>query len=543
MLLFLIWNILTLFWSPEPVTGLVEVLRLCTFLGLALFASQWLDTENSLRWSMPSILAGAGIALLIGILQYFDLDPFSFRRAPSHIPSTFINRNHAANYFDFIPPLALSGILLFHRALLSRFSALVFGLGVIYILLNSSRGGWLALATWSSLTLILLTCLPKLRKETLALARQKKGALLIAVCVPVCFFILLKLLNFSPPAGETSRLELMDHSGELRIAMYVNALPAIADHPLTGLGIGGMRLGFLPYASAILPTDFRTEDTILRELHNDPLQNFVEFGLPGGLLFLLIAFSLYRTGLKHLASSASLQNRILSLTLLTGLGASLIHSIVDFPLRLPASGAMFWLYAGWLLALSGMARTKHEAESTPPRLLHSSLMFAGLLGLLSGFLLYPRYLSANHFLYQAAYNLQTNHCRKAAEAATSGIDRFPFDFMLWTALAQTYTACSFPHGQKREIMQSIITRDPANLRARSTMGFLLLDEGKPKEAIPLFEGVARTLPHRATSYAGLGDAYLELGQPQRARQFYKAALRNNPQYNYVIMRLRSLENQ
>ena len=542
MLLFLLWNAVSLAWSPEPVTGLQEVLHLSVVLGLALFASQWLDTESSLRWLAPAILAGASIALLIGILQYFDLDPFSLRRSPSEIPSTFINRNHAANYFDFIPLLALAGILLFRWPRLSLFSALVLGLSIIYILLNSSRGGWLALASGLLMVLVFLAGYPYLRRETLSLARRRKGALLLALCLPLTFFTSLKWLGYTPPDARPPRLELMDHSGELRIAMYVNALPAIADHPLTGLGAGGMRLGFLPYASAILPNDLRTEDTILRELHNDPLQYFVELGFPGGLLFLLILYSLFRAGWRNLGKPTPLPDRLLTLALLGGLGASLAHSAVDFPLRLPASSAMFWLYAGWLLALSTSRSGKSAGKPVSPRFLPTTLLFVGFLGLLSGLALYPRLLSSNHFLYQAAYNLQTNHCRKAAGAARAGINRFPFDFMLWTALAQIYTACSFPHDQKREIMQAVLQQDPNNLRARSTLGFLLLDEGKPQEAITEFERVVRQLPHRALGYAGLGDACMALGEARKAREYYQAALRNNPQYEYVKERLRNLGN-
>jgi predicted Zn-dependent protease len=160
--------------------------------------------------------------------------------------------------------------------------------------------------------------------------------------------------------------------------------------------------------------------------------------------------------------------------------------------------------------------------------------------LLFSLFLYKPYLSANHDLYKAAYNLQHGQCVPAAAANLHGLETFPADFMLRGYLAEIYTACSFPAKQKFDLMNRILDADPSILRARLTRAILLNEAGRPGLAVPEFMAVATNLPHRPTAYAGLGDAARMQGELDKARFYYRAAIKRNPDYKYAIRRLNEL---
>ena len=62
-------------------------------------------------------------------------------------------------------------------------------------------------------------------------------------------------------------------------------------------------------------------------------------------------------------------------------------------------------------------------------------------------------------------------------------------------------------------------------------------------AIPEFQLVAETLPHRPIAYAGLGDSALQQGDKNKARFYYLAALKRKPDYKYVKKQLAQLDSE
>jgi len=212
------------------------------------------------------------------------------------MPSTFINRNHAANFFDFITPLAFFAILAYRSPLIRGFSAVVLGMVLAYIALNQSRGAILALTVGALILGIALLMNRKLGHALKGAVLARHREFLIAILLAT----ILLLLPVGHPVMERLHVGLvqgeLDSSSGNRLAMYLNSLPVLLDHPFTGTGIGGIRIGMLPHINDFLPVLFRTEDVALQELHNDFLQYFVELGIPGGVAFILVLLLSLRAG-------------------------------------------------------------------------------------------------------------------------------------------------------------------------------------------------------------------------------------------------------
>jgi len=536
ILCFFGWAALSTSWSPDPGTSLIDITQLFNMILLAFLATQ-LFSRSSVFLSLlvPAILTGAALCAILGLGQYLGFNPLELRRNGNSIPATFINPNHAAVYFDFIPWLALFAILVFRLSLLRWLASISLGLAFTFILVNTSRGSLLAFITSSFVFILVFLFKPALWpwfKSRLLVCHKE---IILALLIPFVIFLLPSSNFTATEQWDTSLLEgKVDLASQHRIAMYLNSIPAILDHPLTGLGYGGMRVGFLPYSNSVLPIGFRTEKTVLRELHSDPLQYFVEIGIPGGLLAIVIFYMLIRQGWKSFTPQSIADNRVLYLGIWLGLIAGGVHALVDFPLRLPSSAAMFWLYAGILVSLDhsgNMHLTKHSL-----RILRPVLLITGIASLVFTLIFYKAYLTANHDLYNSYLNLKKD-CLAAERASRHGLDTFPTDFMLLTAYAQVYTVCNFTAQQKLTALNRVLALDPTNLWARLVRAELYNKANRPDIAIPEFERVATALPHRPYAYAGLGDSARLKGENQLAEYYYRAALKRKPDYEYVKRQL------
>ena len=529
------WAALSTAWSPDPGTSLIDITQLFSMIVLAFLAMQMSSSPAFLTYLIPAILTGAAVTANIGLWQHLGFNPLDLRTNGNSIPATFINPNHAALYFDFIPWLAFVAILYFQRASLRWLSAVSLGLCLAYISINTSRGSLLALFISGLVFIVLLFFNPEIRTWLKSCISHRYKEITLAILMPVLVFLL--------PAGafveqwDTTLLEgRLDLSTEYRFAMYINSIPALLENPFTGLGYGGMRVGFLPYSSSMKPTGFRTEDTVLRELHSDPLQYFVELGLPGGLLAIAIFLIVIRSSWITLFFSTIPKKSALSLGFMLGLIAGATHAMVDFPLRLPTSAAMFWLYAGVLLGLDTRLHVHLAVKSFRPL-----ISVIGVAGVLFSLLFYKSYFVANHDLYNTIVNLQKGKCVTAAQASEQGLETFASDFMQLTAHAQVYSFCSFPPPQKLAAMNRVLTLDPTNLRARLTRGDLYNQVNKPNLAVSDFEKITIALPHRPYAYAGLGDSARLQGDRLKARHYYLAALKRKPDFEYAKKQLETLE--
>lgn len=536
ILVFFGWAAISTSWSPDPGTSLIDISQLFSMLVLAFLAMQLTSrSPQFLSFLVPAILAGATLTAIIGLGQYLGFNPLELRRNQNTIPATFINPNHAAVYFDFIPWLALVSLFVFQHRGLRWLASASLGLSLAFILINTSRGSLLALFISCLFLVFVLVYKPGMRHWLKSRLAERYREILLALLIP--------LITLAPlPHGQdvqvveqwdTTILKgKVDRTTQYRFAMYLNSIPAIIDNPITGLGYGGVRVGFLPYSSSIKPIGFRTEDAVLRELHNDPLQYFVELGLPGGLLAIFIFLILIRTGWQTSSDSTTSAKSVLALGIWLGVIAGATHALVDFPLRLPTSAAMFWVYAGVLL---GMDTTRHTQLGW--KSLRPLLSLIGVAGIVFSLFFYKNYLSANNDLYNSLVNLKKGECVAAAQAAGHGIETFASDFMLLTAYAQIYSVCSFPPSQQMAAMNRVLMLDPSNMRARLTRADLYNQANQPEFAISDFEKVTLALPHRPYAYAGLGDSARLQGDKLKAHHYYRAALKRKPDYKYAQKQL------
>lgn len=159
-----------------------------------------------------------------------------------------------------------------------------------------------------------------------------------------------------------------DGSVTARFSMYKSGWAMFKDFPILGIGLGAVEHAFPFYARP----DYITEH-IVRHVHSDWIELFLQVGLVGGLIYLAgLSAALYGS------YRAWLRCRSFTVKAVYGgaLGAVLVamgHSSVDFGSQMPANALAFYALLGALAskpAVQGRGLLPHEEEeeaySPPP---------------------------------------------------------------------------------------------------------------------------------------------------------------------------------
>ena len=182
----------------------------------------------------------------------------------------------------------------------------------------------------------------------LSLRRNRLGAGTAAAGIASLGLIALLAMQ----SGFLDRIAAIGLDDESRLPLYAQLLGMIADHPLTGLGLGAFAQAYPPYHAPPVTAGF-----VWDRAHSSYLQGWAEAGLLFGSLPLLGGALLGRALWCRARRNAP--GRSLALAALSALLAMALHSTVDFPLEIPANAYL-------LLALIALGLGPSHRRRTPP---------------------------------------------------------------------------------------------------------------------------------------------------------------------------------
>lgn len=264
----------------------------------------------------------------------------------SRITGTFINPNHLAGLLE----LGLGACLAIafgrswiaradggksygsrHKDRYSTQGAICFVVILFGIFLTVSRGAYFA--TLTSIGIALVWIRPW---RDVHLPKELVVGLLLAIGV---VGILL-----APGIGRL----FMAEAGQGRWDIWLATVHMIADHPLFGVGPGG----YTAIIASYKPPHFF--ELSISHAHNDYLEFFAESGLIGMILLVAVALHIFLPVFRSIRQRASASD--LGPLLSVGLGAFLIHALVEFNLQIPSN-------AMWFAALCGMVVASTDANN------------------------------------------------------------------------------------------------------------------------------------------------------------------------------------
>ncbi|MBI2956125.1 MAG: O-antigen ligase family protein [Acidobacteria bacterium] len=260
----------------------------------------------------------------------------------------FINRNHYAAWVLMLVPLAWVQLA---RRRQGREQRLFWGLVVltlgISILFSLSRAG--------SLLFVLSFPLYWFLNRGQARARGRWPALGLAVV------LLAGLGTLALDTGGLlerweSVLGLLGQPEEVqdyRLTMWRDSWRMFLDYPWLGSGLETF---------GVLSDSYRSvyTDRQWLQAHNDYLQWLAETGLVGAVLAAWFLATLLRTAAQKMRLAEESQTRQRVVGALAGCLLVLLHSLVDFPLRIPANALLF--AALWAVITAPVTGTLHNAQ-------------------------------------------------------------------------------------------------------------------------------------------------------------------------------------
>jgi len=293
------------------------------------------------------------VVALFALLHYYGLDPY-LKDITRLLISTIGQKNWTSNYLAMVFPIAFSYFLLEENKKKIVYYLL---LSILYtvLLIFQSRGVWIS----AGLTLILGIFFLYKYKLFNILKKNKKWLFLLLIT-----FILITVIYSIPstpsthnplnkntktiPQKITSVYEDNFSSINSRLLMWNTAFEMIKDKPFLGIGIGLYKMDYLDYQAGFLEQNpnYLKYHSRAEEAHNEYFQLAAELGIIGSGAFLYILFIFYRSALKFLKEKKGekgKKEKLLLWGLLMGITCFLFHSMLTFPIHVPALGSAFFI--------------------------------------------------------------------------------------------------------------------------------------------------------------------------------------------------------
>lgn len=385
LFLFWLWGLISALFSAHRAQSLNSY-SIITSYALFFYLIPYILKDHRQHRIIFDILILVSIYIsVLSILQYMGLfrmeDRFSIAGGPLPkiaIYSTLGNPNFIGSFLIGMAPIILASIL---TSNLSKRIIYIAGFATLSeaIMILRSKGSYLALIISSLFLFWLVNKIP----PTLPSSSRGEGkgggsfhrgylqcrsrlrfpiviiSILAVILTLALAFISLLPGGITPIYQELKGVTLEHPTIKGRLLMWHTALLMIRDHPI--LGIGPDRFGnyYQPYRARIFnnipdPASVYPDDPSYGEethAHNEYIQAASETGIIGLVLFLWLIYRSIKGGLILFNSITDRKERLMVAGMICGVIAILTHSLVEFPLHLPATGMLFWLILGILFSM------------------------------------------------------------------------------------------------------------------------------------------------------------------------------------------------
>jgi O-antigen ligase/tetratricopeptide (TPR) repeat protein len=324
--LFIFWCLLTVINSFNPTEGFITFFR-TLLMGFYLVNLSNHFIQVKIKFHQLAILFS--LLLLIDVIEIFIsfISIYNYNSPPNRsneLVGFTSNLNVLGFSLLFRIPFILFLVINSTNWIYRLLSILLFCLAQFFLITSGSRG--------AILSLILLISLFTLYH---LVYNKKKRFVAFSILVGVIATFGIHSLLFENGNKVTDRLETLgaqelklDKSIEERLTWLSAAFEGIMDKPLMGHGIGNWKVVGNKYV-----TDYITQYTVPKHVHNDFVQTFAEVGVFG---FLFYCFFFVLIILKIFKSKKTIDKQNFGfLVLLFSVLAFLIDSNLNFPIHRP----------------------------------------------------------------------------------------------------------------------------------------------------------------------------------------------------------------
>ena len=352
---------LSLLWSNSPMVSLLELPLFLAGPILYFIVVNNIHVELQVNRLLTTLLIISSLLGVYGIFQYNGID-FSFWKANigrQQVFGLFGNVNYFAEYLIVSLPLAISLFLVTRN----RVHKILLFVGILAIggsvILTFTRGSYLAIGL-SSIFMFFLY----LVSQGKSFIKEHKNIFIFILVFIILITFLFALPNPLNKPGTViskikSRISISQFtegsSLKRRIATWKFTGLMIKDHTLLGSGIGTFKYNSLNYQAKFFDQGENRSlypYGIADKSHNEYLQLGAELGIFGLGIFLWLMFTYFNYGIKLLKRLKDKYKQGIVIGLMGGVVAVLVDAVFGFPLHLPATLVLFWLFIGLIVSLN-----------------------------------------------------------------------------------------------------------------------------------------------------------------------------------------------
>ncbi|MBA7512458.1 hypothetical protein ES705_04463 [subsurface metagenome] len=373
VLAFMVICPLSLLWSNSPMVSLLELPLFLAGPILYFIVANNIRDEHQINRLLTTLLITSSLLGIYGIFQYQGID-FAFWKgniARQQVFGLFGNVNYFAEYLIVPLPLAISLFL----ACQNRRHKILLLVGVLVmggsLVLTFTRGSYLAIGI-SSIFMFLLY----LTSQGKSFIKEHKKIFIFIFALIILATFIFSLPNpLNEPGTAISKIKsrisisqfTQGSSLKRRITIWKFTGLMIKDHPLLGSGIGTFKYNSLNYQAQFFDQGENRRlypYGIADKVHNEYLQLGAEIGILGLGIFLWFIITYFKYGLRILKKSKDKYKQGTLIGLMGGVMAVLIDAIFGFPLHLPATLILFWLFIGLIVSLNNFENHSKQDVKT-----------------------------------------------------------------------------------------------------------------------------------------------------------------------------------
>ncbi|ADG83684.1 O-antigen ligase family protein [Thermincola potens] len=325
------------------------------------------------------------------------------------------------------------------------------------------------------------------------------------------------------PQGISDRLHNFDfqqNSVQERFTFYKDAMKIIKDHPLLGTGGGGWNAVYRQYQSYLYHST---------EVHNHPLQVWVETGTIGFVFFILLWLAGVVTIIQIYRSALPTEYKALAWTAFCAAIALGLHSLIDFSLSEGAVSILLWGQFGLIRAV------QKRLDKQPEAIVNYRPVARKVLGgvvavafFVSSLLLFI----GDRYGIKAAEALRYGNITDGRAALEQAVKFDPLNARLRVQLAQVYSYEAaqnknyYLNGAALREAEEAIKWNPTNAenywvaaQAASGTGQVAEMVRYAEKAVELAPLVQANYEQLAVVYLNAGKMYLDMKQPGRAKEY------------------------
>lgn len=365
LVVFLVWSAISALFATNHWLA-QRALAVSLSSAVIFWSARGIKSENARRVLLGAAALASIAAAVTSLAQAygFETDYFTLARAPG---GTLGNRNFIAHVAAIGLPITVWCTVAARRPI----SAMLWSFGVAILVatlvLSRSRAAYLAVAATAALCGVLLLASRKYWKESLVGGRLARMLLVAVIGGAIAVIIPNELdWNSDSPYLDSARnvVDYSSGSGRGRIAQYQNSLKIVKSDPIFGAGPGNWPVRYPKFAPAGDKSFADNGMTANPWPSSDWVAFFSERGALAAVSLLAFFAAIFFSSLRKWKELPSHESVLLRIALAGTVVATMIVSLFDAVLLLPAPAFLAWLILG---AAGGTPTRDIRLDVTPSR--------------------------------------------------------------------------------------------------------------------------------------------------------------------------------